>query len=83
MSEKEIEFMANFILENNLTIRGAGKQFNVPKSTLHYNVTKKLKEFNEGLYFKLHKYLQNNFNIKHLRGGKSTKEKYAKLYHKK
>ncbi|MGN1208441.1 MAG: sporulation transcriptional regulator SpoIIID [Christensenellales bacterium] len=82
MSEKEIEFVANFILEKNLTIRDAGKIFNVPKSTLHYNVTKKLKQFDAELYLKLHAYLQKNFSEKHLRGGNSTKEKYKKLNHK-
>lgn len=83
MSEKEIENVANFILDNRLTIRSAGKVFGIAKSTLHYNVTKKLKSFNGSLYLKLHAYLQENFNEKHIRGGKSTQEKYKNLHHKK
>lgn len=79
MSEQEIEFVAEFMLENNLTIRKSAKIFNLPKSTLHYNVTKKLESFNFLLYKKLHNFLQNNFNEKHIRGGQSTKNKYLNL----
>ena len=78
MSEKEIINIANYILEKNLTIRSAGKIFNTPKSTLHYNVTNKLREIDYKLYLKLHKYLQKNFNEKHIRGGLATKKKYQK-----
>lgn len=79
MNKNEIEFMANYILENKLTIRKAGKIFNIPKSTLHYFVTKKLKTINLDLFLKLHNHFQNNFSEKHIRGGASTKEKYKKL----
>lgn len=83
MSENEIINVANYILENNMTIRKTAKIYNVPKSTLHYNVTKKLIEINYNLYLKLHKYLQQNFNEKHIRGGLATKNKYKKLINKK
>ena len=83
MSENEIERVANVMLDENLTIRSAAQKFNIPKSTLHYNVTKKLKSFNFNLYINLHDFLQKNFSEKHIRGGKSTQEKYKKLYHKK
>lgn len=83
MSEQEIEFVANFMLDNNLTIRKAGKIFNIPKSTLHYNLTKKLESFNYSLFKSLHDFLQINFNEKHIRGGESTKNKYLKMHHKK
>lgn len=79
MTEKDILFITNYILENKLTIRKAGSIFNIPKSTLHYNVTIKLKEIDYILYFKLHKYLQQNFREKHIRGGNATKMKYKKL----
>ena len=64
MSEQEIEFVANFMLDNNLTIRKAGKIFNIPKSTLHYNLTKKIESFNYSLFKSLHDFLQINFNEK-------------------
>lgn len=82
MGENEIINIANYIFDNKLTIRAGAKIFNVPKSTLHYNVSKKLINIDYGLYLKLHNYLQENFNEKHLRGGEATKQKYKK-YHKK
>lgn len=85
MSETEILNMANYILEKQLTIRKAAKIYNIPKSTLHYNVTRKLININYNLYLKLHRYLQANFNEKHIRGGLATKNKYKsqkRLYHK-
>lgn len=84
MRENEIEFLANYILENNLTIREASKKLDIPKSTLHYKVTKNLKNQNLTLYLKLHTYLKNNFEVKHIRGGEATKIKWSKIkYHKK
>lgn len=79
MSEKEIINIANFILDKNLTIRKAGEIFNTPKSTLHYNVTTRLRQIDYKLYLKLHLYLQKNFKEKHIRGGLATKKKYSKM----
>ena len=75
-TKNEIESYADFILNNRLTIRKAAKYLNMPKSTLHYKVTKVLKQLNLPLFLKLHTYLENNFNEKHIRGGIATKEKW-------
>jgi len=83
MKDYEIVYIANYILEYKLTVRSAGEVFQIPKSTLHYNLTKKLKKINYTVYLKLHKYFENNFNEKHIRGGIATKEKYKKIHHKK
>lgn len=82
MFDKQIVDIANYILDNKLTIRSAGSFFNIPKSTLHYNLSNRLRKINIQLYFSLHNYLQNNFNEKHIRGGEATKLKYLS-YHKK
>lgn len=79
MRENDIEFLANYILENNLTIREASKILGIPKSTLHYKVTKNLRNENFVLYNKLHSYLENNFQEKHIRGGEATRQKWRKI----
>ncbi|MBE5745702.1 MAG: stage III sporulation protein D [Clostridiales bacterium] len=76
MNDTQILQLANFILDNKLTIRKTAKIYNIPKSTLHYYVAKKLIEINYNLYLKLHRYLQQNFKEKHIRGGMATKNKY-------
>lgn len=78
-NEEEIIKMAYFILENNTTIRATAKEFNIPKSTVHHNLSVKLKYINLSLYNKVCNLLKNNFNIKHIHGGESTKIKYQKL----
>ena len=76
---EEILNQAYFILDNNSTIRATAQVFKIPKSTLHHNLSKKLKNINFDLYVKVKKLMQENFNIKHIHGGESTKQKYLKL----
>lgn len=76
MRDNDVEYLAKYILEFNLTIREASKKLDIPKSTLHYKVTKVLKKENLLLYQTLHAYLENNFNEKHIRGGNATKKKW-------
>ena len=78
-NEDYIVKMAYYILENNTTIRAIAKEFNTPKSTVHHNLSVKLKYINLPLYYEVDKLLKNNFNIKHIHGGESTKNKYLKL----
>ena len=44
MDEREIREQANYIVENNATVRGAALVFGVSKSTIHVHVTKQLKK---------------------------------------
>ena len=71
--------MANYILENQSTIRATAKEFNIPKSTVHHDLSVKLKYINFSLYKEVKTLLEKNFETKHIRGGESTKNKYEKL----
>ncbi len=71
--------LANYILEKNTTIRATAKYFNIPKSTVHHDLSVKLKYLDFLLYKKVKKLLIENFNIKHIHGGESTKHKYEQL----
>ncbi len=73
------EELANYIVANNCTIRAAAKVFGVSKSTVHLDVSKRLKIINLSLYFKVQKVLKNNFDQRNFRGGMATKIKYEKL----
>ena len=76
--DRVIDF-ANYVIENNATIRKTASVFGYSKSTVHNDIQKKLKKINSQLYYKVKKILQNNFCEKHLRGGESTRQKYLKL----
>ena len=68
--------VANYILQTSSTVRRAAKVFGVSKSTIHYDVSYRLKKINYALYVKINKILQENFNEKHIRGGEATRKKY-------
>lgn len=68
--------IANFIIENNATVRQTARQFGVSKSTVHKDVTERLIQFNPALAGKARVVLDMNKSERHIRGGLATKEKY-------
>lgn len=78
-NEIKIILMANYILNNNTTIRATAQYFNIPKSTVHHNLSIKLKYIDYPLYKQVKRHLEENFNTKHIHGGEATKLKYLKI----
>lgn len=68
--------LANYILENKTTIRATAKHFSMSKSTVHYDLSHRLKLIDYDLYKKVKKLLRENFKDKHIRGGLATKNLY-------
>ena len=69
---------AEFILRNKCTIREMCRFFYVSKSTIHVDLTCRLKRLNSALFRDVYEILKFNYSVKHLRGGNRTKEKYLK-----
>lgn len=70
---------ANYMIETNMTVREISKKFNVSKSTVHKDLHERLKEVNKTLYDKVDKILKYHLDIRHIRGGESTKKKYENI----
>lgn len=68
--------LGNYILQNKTTIRNTAKKFNISKSTVHKDVSSRLKEVDPDLYNKVHNILEINKRERHIRGGLATKMKY-------
>ncbi|MDR1700415.1 MAG: sporulation transcriptional regulator SpoIIID [Lachnoclostridium sp.] len=68
--------IANYIVEQNATVRQTAKQFGVSKSTVHKDVTERLLQINPTLAGKARNVLDINKSERHIRGGLATKEKY-------
>lgn len=68
---------AEYIAETGATVRDAAKTFHFSKSTIHKDVTERLREADKPLYGKVRKVLEKNFSERHIRGGNATKLKYA------
>lgn len=69
--------VANYIIENNATVRQAAKQFGISKSTVHKDVTERLLVINKALAYQARGVLDVNKSERHIRGGLATKEKYS------
>ena len=69
---------SNYILETGKTIREIAKDFNVSKSTVHKDFHDRLKKYDYNLYLKVNKILKYHIDVRHIRGGQSTKKKYKK-----
>ena len=68
--------IANYIVDNNATVRQTAREFGVSKSTVHKNVTDRLMQVNPTLAKEARKVLDVNKSERHIRGGLATKEKY-------
>lgn len=68
--------LAVYIIENKATVRAAAKQFNISKSTVHKDLTERLKIVNPALYKQVRELLDINKAERHIRGGMATRRKY-------
>jgi len=79
IEERAID-IANYIIENNATVRQTAKQFGISKSTVHKDVTERLMQINPSLAKEARKVLDVNKSERHIRGGLATKEKYLHMH---
>ena len=77
--EERCEVLANYIIKNNATVRQAALINGISKSTVHKDVSEKLKTVNRGLYTDVKQVLDKNKSERHIRGGEATRNKYAKM----
>ena len=75
IEERAVE-IADYIIENNATVRQTAKQFRISKSTVHKDVTERLLQINPSLAREARKVLDMNKSERHIRGGMATREKY-------
>lgn len=78
VEERAIE-LGEYILENNATVRAAARKFHVSKSTVHKDVSERLRTVNPQLYGQVRHILETNKAQRHIRGGLATRKKYKGL----
>ena len=74
--EERAVAIANYIIENNATVRQTAKRFGISKSTVHKDVAERLTHINTSLAKQARIVLDINKSERHIRGGMATKEKY-------
>ena len=78
IDERAIE-LAHYIIDSKDTVRGTAKKFGISKSTVHKDVSERLKKINPMLARQVREILDENKAERHIRGGLATKLKYSKL----
>ena len=76
--ERAVE-LARYIIENNATVRQTAKQYGISNSTVHKDVSERLRVINESMYKQVKLVLEQNKQERHIRGGMATKHKYENL----
>ena len=67
---------AEYIVATGCTVRACSAHFAISKSTVHKDVSERLKYIDMDLYERTRKVLNLNLSERHIRGGIATKEKY-------
>ena len=81
IDERAIE-LAHYIIDSKDTVRGTAKKFGISKSTVHKDVSERLKKINPILAREVREILDENKAERHIRGGMATKLKYSQLKEK-
>ena len=76
--EKRACELAVYMIETGTTVRAAARHFGISKSTVHKDISYRLKQYNHTLYQQVRQVLDTNKQERHIRGGMATKRKYEK-----
>ncbi|HCC00948.1 MAG TPA: sporulation transcriptional regulator SpoIIID [Ruminococcaceae bacterium] len=75
VEERAVE-LGEYIIAHRSTVRSAAKEFGISKSTVHKDVSERLKKLNPQLYIEVKQILEINKAQRHIRGGMATRRKY-------
>lgn len=68
--------IAKYMILTGATVRRAASVFGISKSTVHKDVTERLKTCDKELFYRTEEVLMKNKSERHLRGGEATRVKY-------
>jgi len=74
--KERCELLADYVIETGSTVRATAYHFGISKSTVHKDLTYKLKFTNKNQYLQVKDILALNKQERHLRGGEATRRKY-------
>ena len=68
--------LGEYIVDTGATVRDTAGRFGLSKSTVHKDITERLRHINPGLAAQARRILDLNKSERHIRGGRATREKY-------
>ena len=78
-TKSRCERFAEYMIDNNSTVRATAAHFGTSKSTVHKDVTERLIQVNPSLGKRVKRILEKNKSERHLRGGNATRKKYLEI----
>ena len=75
-NERRVVQVADYIHSTGATVRDAAKVFGMSKSTIHKDMSDRLRQINRATYGEVQKVLMKNKAERHIRGGLATHIKY-------
>ena len=79
LNKDQILKEANYVLEKNATVREVANVFGRSKSSIHKDLTVRLQKVNFEKWEKVEKLFLNHKELRHIKGGESTKLKFQKI----
>lgn len=76
--EERAKKCAEYIVATGCTVRACSAHFSISKSTVHKDVSERLRYIDEDLYERTREVLELNLSERHIRGGIATQKKYKK-----
>lgn len=77
-ADERAVLLGRYIVSHGATVRSTAKAHAVSKSTVHSDVTKRLRKIDGELYESVRKILDINKQERHIRGGMATREKWGR-----
>ena len=75
--EERARKCAEYIVATGCTVRACSAHFSISKSTVHKDVSERLKYVDKDLYERVRDVLDVNLSERHIRGGIATRKKYT------
>jgi putative DeoR family transcriptional regulator (stage III sporulation protein D) len=75
--EERVIKCAEYIVETGCTVRACSAHFSISKSTVHKDVSERLRYINADLFEQVREVLDLNLSERHIRGGIATRAKYV------
>ena len=76
--EERVLKCAEYIVETGCTVRACSAHFSISKSTVHKDVSERLRYIDIELFEQVRNVLNLNLSERHIRGGLATRNKYQK-----
>lgn len=74
--ERRAVLLGEYIVQHSATVRSTAAIFGLSKSTVHKDVSTRLRTVSPGLFIQVRAVLARNKAERHLRGGAATRRKY-------